>query len=394
MATFGAAACEGTSQLVVGLITNLKVTDDLTHVRMIALRNGVVAGEQSWKITGTRSLPYLLPGSFNWYAEKGSAPSLEVEVTGYKGNTPVPKVTRRAIVQLQSAQTLFYRMAVVQACVVGQPNAKCDDGYTCIEGVCRAETINARTLLPFGGSRTGTVECDSGSRFIDTDTCGSGTCLQLPIAAKGCEADEFCQEGACYKFDPANPRSLEFTEGCSPENADTCREPTLSCARTGLVGGGPDIGRCRQKCTADADCSRRLPDAIAQSVPADLAVCSAAFGVCTFACDPVNAGNSGCLSGTRCQVVTDGTKTIAPDCVVASSTGGTVAVGGACNAQHASDDCSGGASCVTRDGMAPQCLKTCFLGDASTCPPAQTCHAVQTGSGANVVVSTKYGVCF
>lgn len=390
----GSTGCGKTSQLVIGIITNLRVRGDLTDVRMDVFRNGVVAGQQAWSISDQRSLDFVLPGSFNLYSSEGGTPVIDVEVGGYVGATALPKITRKVTMQLQSEQTLFYRMALVQACVQGQPNAGCAEGYACIEGVCRTQAENANHLLPYEASRVTTVECDSGSRFIDTGSCGSGTCLQLPIPKATCDADQYCVEGTCYKYDPANPRSLEFSEVCSPENGDTCREAGLTCERTGLVGGGADPGRCRQRCTADAECTRRLPDAAAESIPAALAVCSPSKGVCTFACDPVNAGASGSLSGTRCQVVTDGTKTIAPDCVVASSAGGTVPVGGTCNAQHASDDCTGGAGCVSRNGMSPICLKNCFMDDSSTCPAGETCHAVQTGTAPNLVVSTKYGVCF
>jgi hypothetical protein len=385
--------CKATSQVVVGVITNLAVSSDLTDVRMEAFRSGVSVGQKSWTISDTHSRDYVLPGSFDWYGEeKGGTPLVDIVATAFVGAELNPRVTRAVTLQLQSEETLFYRMALVKECNKDLPNAKCDEGFTCVEGICRAQTINPKTLNPYTAGREGVVECDSGSRFIDTGSCSTGTCLQLPISPKGCDADEFCQEGTCYKFDPERPRALEFSETCSPENGDTCRESTtLSCSHTGLLGGGADPARCRQKCSVDADCTRRLPDAVAESIPATLAICSQSNHVCTFACDPVNAGNSGCISGTRCQVLADNTS-IAPDCVVASSTGGTVAIGAACNTQHASDDCTGGSSCVTRNGANATCLKNCFVDDASTCPNGQLCHAVQTNNMS--ITSTKYGVCF
>src|SRR5688500_13588899 len=88
------AACDGNSQLVVGVVTNLPVSDQLSTVRLEAYRNGVLVDQQSWTISDTTGRDFVLPGSFNYYSEKGGTPVVEIKLQGFLGSSPSPIVER------------------------------------------------------------------------------------------------------------------------------------------------------------------------------------------------------------------------------------------------------------------------------------------------------------
>jgi len=384
-------ACEGPSQLVVGVVTNLRARDQVARVALEAYRNDVLVDQKSWRVSDQTGTTFVLPGSFNYYSEQGGTPVIRLVLTGFDDESSIiPVVTRETEVRLSAAEDLFYRMSLVLACREGEPNGNCPEGLSCVEGICKPISIDPRTLLPYEPDRVEQIECDSGSRYIDTGTCSSGTCALLPITGPNCPGDQFCSEGTCYQRNPAEARRLEFGEICDGGLGDLCRETSYTCS---AAPNNFDKQRCRQLCQTPADCTRRLPDAIADGIPAGVADCTAVGGgpkVCTYACDPVNAANSGCLSGTRCSVTTDTSQFIATDCVPATSNGGTVPLDGACNAGNGNDDCAPGASCVQRAGdPTPTCRKNCFV-DSPMCPGSSTCVAVRTAAS---FASTRYGVC-
>jgi hypothetical protein len=197
--------CKSSSQLFVGVITDLPVKDRLTDATMeISRGEDVVFLNFAWDISGQPSLDFRLPGSINLYSTDGGSPVIGITLKGFKGGIS-PTVTRKAKLQLGSEENLFYRMALADACTVGK-SPDCGDGMTCIEGVCGPETVDDKTLLPYQPERVGIdtpkqkgmLECDSGTAYIATGTCSTG-CQVIPVNPVGCSADEFCQEGTCYR---------------------------------------------------------------------------------------------------------------------------------------------------------------------------------------------------
>jgi hypothetical protein len=177
LAVVAPAGCKHKSQLVVGVITNLKVHNELSDVEMDLSRNGVVFQSLSWPISDQKALDFVLPGSFTLYSESGGAPVIDVVVNGLAGDKIA--VVRHATVQLQSEQDLFFRMSLVQKCATGQAISTCPDGMSCIEGICKVDTVDAHTLKAYTAERASTIECDSGTAFFDTSTCSSGACAPL-----------------------------------------------------------------------------------------------------------------------------------------------------------------------------------------------------------------------
>ena len=381
---FALCGCKATSQLVVGVITDLKVKAELSRIILEAARDGVTVQSRPWNISDRRDLEFVLPGSFNFFSEGGASPVVELKLEGYvSANDATPSVTRVSTVKLLPEQQLFYRMALVNACGAEKQAAKCGEGFSCIEGLCRATTVDSHTLKPYAAARATAIECDSGTAFIDTATCASaGGCQPLPVAPAGCVSGEFCQEGTRYVRDLEAARVLEFGEACVAAQGDTCSSTGVRCDR---AGAGSE--RCRQACTANADCARRLPEATGLMVPANVAACAA--GTCTFACDVFSTTDSGCAPGTRCDIVgsADDGK-IAVDCVDVPSVPKNLAPGAACTG---SLDCAPGATCVrSNSSTAASCRRLCGAGGSPSCASGETCSAILNGDS---TPSSRYAIC-
>ncbi|MEO6953781.1 MAG: hypothetical protein ABI321_18410 [Polyangia bacterium] len=185
-------ACQSTSQLVIGILTDLRVPSKLSAARLDASRDGVTIVPELWPIADTTGLDFTLPGSFAYFSTRGGTPVVELSLVGLIGDTEI--VTRRAQVQLVAGEQLFYRMTMVQSCL----GVHCAEGSTCIEGMCKPESVDAQTLPRYRKALVDTVQCDSGTGFIDTGTCSTGSCATIPITGPACPTDEVCQEGTCY----------------------------------------------------------------------------------------------------------------------------------------------------------------------------------------------------
>jgi hypothetical protein len=390
-----ACGCKKSSQLVVGVITNLKVKGELSNVQMTVAREGVVFQNYSWDISDQAALNFVLPGSINLFSEDGGSPRTEIEIKGYRGPTGAlqERVTRRAVIQLQPEQDLFYRMSLVLSCTVGSPSAteSCPVGFACVEGYCKEETVDAATLTAFSTGRDKVVECNSGSAFIDSATCSTGTCAELPIMGS-CAPDEFCTEGACYKKNPLAPRKLDFGQACDLASGETCRDPSrFACGSTpGTFGTGAE--RCRVSCNVDGDCqtaTNLLPEAKAAMLSPTVARCTRANmgpSVCTYTCDPFKLP-SGCPSGSSCQIIGDNMTLLAPDCVALPT--GTTTPGGACTPGIQNKiDCAVGAACVPAASGA-KCRTLCRLDGTVPCTSGG-CRPLNVNMS---TPSTEYGVC-
>ncbi len=198
----GLGGVRASSQIVIGVLTNLSVKGQLDEVSLIATRNGGVAVlSEDWDISDEESVNFVLPGSFTVYSPEGGTPVIEIIVTGLQSSQV--KVTRTADVELLSQDQLFYRMALVDSCGANGPGTStCPDGQSCVEGLCRSTQVNNRSLRPFAKDRVAEVECDSGIDYIDTGTCSSGSCQVIEPTARDCPGTQWCGEGTCYNRDP------------------------------------------------------------------------------------------------------------------------------------------------------------------------------------------------
>jgi photosystem II stability/assembly factor-like uncharacterized protein len=183
------AGCRARTEIVIGVLTDLRAPDVLDFAQLDVAVQGVPVLQVPWDISGVPGMPYILPGSYGIYSESGEAQQVELTLTGSKGRTPVVK--RRALVSLVSEKTLFMRMALVAGC---RTVSDCASTETCVEGVCRPAAVDARRLPLYVKDMERTVQCNSGTIFIDT-----GTREAVPMSGPGCGPGETCEEGTCYR---------------------------------------------------------------------------------------------------------------------------------------------------------------------------------------------------
>jgi hypothetical protein len=184
--------CTGRTEIVVGVATDLQARGQIDTVRFLASRNGTPLVDHTWSLAEVPLGLYELPGSFGLYSPDGSQPRVELSVMGYQGKTVIAE--RDSVLSLLSGETLFVRMGLVSDCgALNGPNCAADE--SCVEGVCRPRLVDAHRLPSYSKDLVGALACDSGTRFIV-----SSTGAPMPLHGAGCRADEFCQEGTCYKY--------------------------------------------------------------------------------------------------------------------------------------------------------------------------------------------------
>jgi hypothetical protein len=180
--------CRARTQIMVGVLTDLRAPDALNGAQIVILRDGVPVVDELWDIPGGIGRREILPGSYAIYSPRDTDERIEVQLVGLKDRQPV--VNRRARVNLVSRQTLFMRMALVAGCMA---KSDCGAGLTCIEGTCVSDEVDARTLPAFSPDLVTTVKCNSGTSFVSTET-------NEPMPVMGsCGPTELCEEGTCYK---------------------------------------------------------------------------------------------------------------------------------------------------------------------------------------------------
>src|SRR5579859_8116612 len=103
-------ACQPRTEVLVGLISDMRVPAPLGVVTLAAAREGVPIDQRSWPDVGS---PLQLPGSYGLYTGDGSAPPITVIVEGFRQGAVSPFVTRRADLTLAAGQTLFLRLSLV-----------------------------------------------------------------------------------------------------------------------------------------------------------------------------------------------------------------------------------------------------------------------------------------
>src|SRR5579859_381193 len=157
------AGCTGRTEIVVGVVTDLKARGQIDQVQFQGLRSGVAIVDHQWDLADVPANQYELPGSFGIYSPDGKEVPVELVVTGLRGGMPV--VERRSLVSLVAGQTLFLRMGLVSDCG-SLDGPSCSAGESCIEGVCRDQHLDAHRLPPFRADLVDHVECQSGTRFV------------------------------------------------------------------------------------------------------------------------------------------------------------------------------------------------------------------------------------
>jgi hypothetical protein len=382
----GLGGCQNSSQIVIGVLTNMSVKGQLDEVSMIVTRNGGVAVlSEDWDISNEATLNFVLPGSFTVFSPEGGTPVVEIVVTGLQNSQE--KVTRIADVELLSQDQVFFRMALVDICGATGPGATtCPDGQSCVEGLCRSTQVDNRSLRPFAKDRVAAVECDSGVGYIKTGTCSSGTCEVIAPNARSCPGTEWCGEGTCYDRDPASPRELVFGASCNASLGDGCTLSDNACVAPG-TGNATGVESCRQHCTSDTDCTLELPGAVAAGVTPTTASCDPTAGVCTYACNVFSA-TSGCAPGARCDIAFPTPSTVGVDCVDATfgpDDSQMQPAGAACTTSR---NCVPGATC-----LASVCRTLCQPGsNTSTCMTSDVCTPVSPPDTSNGP-SEIYGTC-
>jgi hypothetical protein len=186
--------CGERTEIVVGVATDLQARGQIDLVSFVASRSGTPVVSHSWDLSDKPAGHYELPGSFGLYSPDGSEVGIELSVKAFRAGLQVTE--RDALLHLVQGKTLFTRMGVVADCgLLSQPT--CAANETCVEGLCRPKEILAARLPSYRPELVDHIACDSGTQFAV-----SSTGMAMPLLSPGatCAADEFCQEGTCYKL--------------------------------------------------------------------------------------------------------------------------------------------------------------------------------------------------
>lgn len=200
----GLAACHSRGQLVLGLATDLSARGDLDEVTLKVVRRGDASPtvEHQWSLSGVPAQDFRLPGSFNLYANDGQEPAFDVYVDGLLNG--VVKVERHAVLGIVKGSDRFVRLSLAASC----QTLGCPASLTCVEGTCVPLGLDAHRLPVYHASMVSTVQCSSGTTFIDTSTHEP-----MPSDGAGCAADETCSEGTCVRTTAPGADTTPFTGG-------------------------------------------------------------------------------------------------------------------------------------------------------------------------------------
>lgn len=227
------------TELMVGVVTDLKAPDVIDNVQLIVTRtsDGFPEVQATWDITGIRDQPFNLPGSYGIYSD-GAETQLSFELDGLKGTDVL--VTRKAILNLVSEKTLFFRMGLTAGCVA---KTDCTPNQSCVEGVCQDVNVDSRQFPDFTDDLVNEVTCVSGAQYIDTST---GAPMPQSDDATMCPAN-LCVEGTCLKPPPPadpTPRTVtgtQFTTYVMPNSTMTVPDDLSSLDAQVLLTDGTVI---------------------------------------------------------------------------------------------------------------------------------------------------------
>jgi hypothetical protein len=381
------------TELVIGLMTDLSATDMIDTVTLRAERSGVPVFTQTWLISGVVDEPEALPGSFGVFSADGSEPLVTLTATAYANKGTQPVVTRTTVTSLVHEQTLFLRMALVGGCTT----MSCPAGATCVEGVCKAQAIDAHRFPVYRTNMEKNLACASGPKYRDTSTkqlmavvgdcasnedCVEGTCYKRlgagtdlggvvdmgpacdPVAQTGCPSGQKCYVSAGGGFVCKASGTKTLGQVCSAGVGDDCAAG-LHCASDGT----PAI--CRQYCNGDGDCKQAPSMSGSVAEPTNVPRCveslsSSAVKLCSVSCDPIVANNdTGCATGRVCGFLTTTTDEYT-DCLVSKG----VADGAACTMLN---DCAAGETCAQSGTGTPHCRPVCRPTEAGDCASPNQC---------------------
>jgi len=199
VAVLGTSACKQRTQIMIGVLTDLRAPGVMDEVQLDVSREGVPVLQQAWILPGVRGEPFILPGSFGLYDPNGRSLPVSIQLTGFLHGQP--KVIRHSLVSLVPDQTLFLRMGLTAQCL---NRFDCPQDQTCVEGACKPRLVATATLPKFVDGMERQISCNSGTTFIDTSTSES-----LPVTGGGCATtDGRCEEGTCYLPDTTGGQAL------------------------------------------------------------------------------------------------------------------------------------------------------------------------------------------
>ena len=185
------------TEVVIGIATDIPAMQ-MDEVKINIFRDGVLAFDvPAWSVQGPNGGDYELPATFGVYSDDGSEPKIVVELHGTLHGAEV--VLRRASFSLIKEQTLYMRMALVQACknVWMSCEGGGDQTQSCIEGVCKPAAIDVHSFNTYFGGEEKFNYCQTATQLIDSVSGAhltdppSGTPIPMVCGT--------CVERACYK---------------------------------------------------------------------------------------------------------------------------------------------------------------------------------------------------
>jgi photosystem II stability/assembly factor-like uncharacterized protein len=187
------AGCQSRTELMVGVVTELRAPDLLDEVRLEVDNNLVPVnlGTTDWEIGNGEVGTFVLPGSYGLNSSDGSEPPVQITITGFKSGNKV--VVRTARTSLVGGKTLFMRMGLVVGCM---GNFGCGDGQSCIDGACKDDTVDSHTLPEYRVELVDHITCATGDQFISTKDNSA-----LPTLGD-MQCSGACVEGTCYNPPP------------------------------------------------------------------------------------------------------------------------------------------------------------------------------------------------
>ena len=179
---FALGGCQPRTEIVLGFVSDMKVPSPLAAVSLDVERMDVTIVQGNWPANGTLALP----GTYGIYSSDGSEVPVAIDLTAIRDGQP--SFSRSATVTLQSGRTLFLRLALASSCA----NVQCAGGTGCVEGACVSTEVDPRALPDYSPELATTIECDSGTTYVDSSTGAPLT----PLGA--CPVGKSCREGVCY----------------------------------------------------------------------------------------------------------------------------------------------------------------------------------------------------
>lgn len=250
-----------------------------------------------------------------------------------------------------------------------------------------------------GGSTQGGGDGGGGGEPAGTTTGGGDASSTTTGPGSGGGGGNACSEQPCKLVEPqcgcpageqCTLTAVDGTRGCvaagtSPQGAvctgDECA-PGHIC-----LGTTPTISTCLKFCDTDAECEApggicyfEINDGSGGTIP-DVTLC-------TDNCDP--ASNTGCASGTACQLAQVPPEQQGGPPGPLFTLCGETGTGVHTSACTDNGDCAPTFACTGELNMQTVCLKWCKVGQAGNCPTGQTCSQFDP---ALLLGSTEYGAC-